>query len=237
LEKIKNILETALFLGLTLGLYGLMALTLPLFQDSQGLLVMTDWADISRSGPIHLLLFVSAAACALLGTLLMEWVPSLSPGLMANLWSLTYFFIWIDSVFFLCQENRSVRYLEALGLGILFIYVFFLLIHVQAAQNPAPAAVESWKPKVVGQWFWGWMGFYFGLSCLMAYDSLGGQSVRMVLAFGAMALCFFNYLLCLWLKKSGTRESGPFSLAGRRFFTAWFSVLTLLWVAERFFGL
>jgi len=42
--------------------------------------------------------------------------------------------------------------------------------------------------------------------------------------------------LCLLLKKSGGPEGAVFSLSGRRFFTAWFTVLTLVWVAERFFG-
>jgi hypothetical protein len=236
LEKIKNGLEIGLFLALTLGLYLLMALTLPLFQDAQGLLVMTEWADISRSSSIHSLLFLSAAACAILGTILLEWVPSLTPGLIANLWSATYFFIWIDAVFSLCLESQSARYLYALGLGVLFIYVFFILVHVQKAGEEKNAPLD-WKPKLVSQWLWGWMGFYFGLSALMAYESLWDSPVRMVLAFGAMALCFFNYLLCLMFKKSEGAEGSRFSLSGRRFFTAWFSILALLWVAERFFGL
>jgi hypothetical protein len=236
LEKIKNGVEIGLFLGLTLGLYLLMALTLPFFQEAHGLLVMTDWADISRSGSIHTLLFASAAACAVLGTLLLEWIPSFTPGLMANLWSVTYFFIWIDSVFSLCLQSQSMRYLWALGLGVLFVYVFFLLLHGWVPGREKLSPVE-WKPKIVGQWLWGWMGFYFGLSCLMAYDSLWFLPSRMALAFGAMALCFFNYLLCLLLKKGDGAEGAGFSLGGRRFFTAWFTVLTLVWVAERFFGI
>jgi hypothetical protein len=233
LEKIRNGVELGLFLGLTLGLYLLMALTLPFFQQTHGILVMTEWADISRSASIHTFLFASAAVCVILGTLLLEWIPSLTPGLMANLWSVTYFFIWIDAVFSLCVQSQSMRYLWSLGLGILFIYIFFLILQLQD-QGPAHSSPAEWKPKIVSQWFWGWMGFYFGLSCLMAYDSLWFLPSRMALAFGAMALCFFNYLLCLLLKKG---EGAGFSLTGRRFFTAWFTILTLVWVAERFFGL
>ena len=235
LEKIKNGVEIGLFLGLTLGLYLLMALTLPFFQEAHGLLVMTDWADISRNASIHTLLFFSAVACAILGTLLLEWVPSFTAGLMANLWSVTYFFIWIDAVFSLSLQSQSMRYLWALGLGVLFIYFFFLILQIRDSAIEKTKPLE-WKPKLVGQWLWGWMGFYFGLSCLMAYDSLWFLPSRMVLAFGAMALCFFNYLLCLLLKKSDGSKGGVFSLGGRRFFTAWFTVLTLVWVAERFFG-
>jgi hypothetical protein len=111
-----------------------------------------------------------------------------------------------------------------------------MLIHAQKNDQEKIKTMD-WKPKLVSQWLWGWMGFYFGLSALMAYESLWDSPVRMVLAFGAMAICFFNYLLCLMLKKGEGAEGSRFSLSGRRFFTAWFSMLTLLWVAERFFGL
>ncbi|MGH7739091.1 MAG: hypothetical protein ACREL1_02985 [bacterium] len=238
MDKIKNGIEIALLLGFTLALYLLMAVTLPLFGDAHGLLVMTEWADISRGVTIHMLMAFSAVICALLGALLLEWIPSFTSSLMATLWSVTYFFIWIDGVFSLCLESQSLRYLYALGLGVVFIYLFFLLLHA-FTQGQELRKSSEWQSKLAGHWFWAWMGFYFGLSCLMAYDSLWFLTVRWALAFGAMVLCFFNYLLCLFLKKTDGAAAGvgDFSLAGRRFFTAWFSVLVLLWVAERFFNL
>jgi hypothetical protein len=233
LPKIKTVLEVSFFSLLSLVLYLLMILILPFFRESHGLLIETELADISRNSFIKILMFGSAAVCALLGAFMLAWIPSLTAGLMANLWSVTYFFIWVDGVFALSLENQSIRYICSLALGVIFIYFFFFILHYLQGDEAKEGVPEPWKSKLVSHWIWGWMGFYFGLSGLMIYDSVEWSSSRLALAFGAMVLSFLNYLLCLFLKKAEGQEIIEFSRMGRWVFTVWFFGLALLWLIFR----
>src|SRR5260370_42499932 len=119
---VKNGLEVLLFVLLTCFLYFLFIITVPILRDSHGLLAMSYLSDLSRCGLVFSLLFGSAGACVLLGILVINWVSFFSPGVMANLWATTYFFIWIDSLFSLSVQSKSFKYLTSLGVGIFFIY-------------------------------------------------------------------------------------------------------------------
>ena len=232
MPKIKTAFEVSAFCLLTLLLYLLFILTLPFFREGHGLLVETGLSDITRGGFLKVIMFVSAGVCALLGAILLEWAPGFTAGLMANLWSVTYFFLWMDGVFALSTESRSLHYLYSLAFGVVFIYFFFFTLHCLEGPGEKIPAPAGWRSKLVSNWIWGWMGFYFGLSCLMIFDSFEWAASRFALAFGALVLSFLNYLLCLWHKRALGEETAGFSKTGRWFFTLWLIGLAFLGLAQ-----
>ena len=229
----KDSLEVLLFFLLTGLLYFLFIVTIPLLRDSHGLLAMSELSDLSRSGLVLSLLFGSAVACVTSGVMLMYWVPFFTPGVMSNLWATTYFFIWIDSVFSLSLQSKSFKFLISLALGLFFIYLFFFLLNYLVIQNEKADPKSEWKIKIVHYWLWGWMGFYFGLSCFFAFHSLDYLGFRLPLAVGAMIVCFLYYLLSLFLKKSEGKDVESYSRIGRAFFLLWTLGLILIWLGPK----
>ena len=226
----KDSLEALLFFSLTCLLYFLFMITVPVLRDSHGLLAMSELSDLSRSGLVFGLLFSSATACVFLGVLLMNWVSFFTTGMMSNLWATTYFFIWIDSVFSLSLQSKSYKFLYSLALGIMFIYLFFFTVNFLGVQDEKAESGSWWKIKIVHYWLWGWIGFYFGLSCFFALHTLDYPGFRLFLAAGAMVVCFLYYLLSLFLKKSEGKEIENYSKAGRVFFLLWIAGLILVWL-------
>ncbi len=152
---------------------------------------------------------------------------------MANLWAMTYFFIWIDSIFSLSIQSKSFKYFTSLGLGLIFIYLFFFMVNYLCVQDEKANVVNGWKMKLVHYWLWGWMGFYFGLSCFFVFYSFEYTGFRLPLATGAMIVCFLYYLLCLFLKKSEGKDIERFSQMGRIFFAAWTFGLLAVWIGQK----
>ena len=229
----KDYLETLLFLILTLSLYFLYLITVPIFREPHGLLVMSELSDSTQSGFVLGLLFGSALVCVLLGVLTLNWISVLSPGVMANLWATTYLFVWIDTVLSLSIRSKSYKFLNSLALGLIFIYLFFFVLNYLDFNNLKDRTLVPWKIKIVHYWIWGWMGFYLGLSGFFAFYSFEDGGLRMPLAVGAMIVCFINYLLILYLKKLDGKDLTRFSSSGRVFFTVWVLGLFMLWFGPK----
>lgn len=233
---IRDFLEIAAFLLLISFLYFIFIITIPIFRDPHGLLVMNELSDLSHSGFIKTLLFASAGACSLIGVLMIVWTPVFTPGVMANLWATTYFFTWIDTIFALSVNTQSLNFFSAFGIGIAFIYIFFLVLHSIGVQAPSPEGSSAWKSISIHYWIWGCMGFYLGLSGLLAFNSFRYDGLQLTLAFGAMMLCFLNYLLLLFLRKSYGKPIEKISLAGRFIFCVWSMGLLGAWIAQKWFS-
>src|SRR5271154_1781104 len=108
MSTLKAVLVTSLFVLLTLSLYLVFFMTVPVFRDPHGLLVMNELPVPSQSSLIKEMLFGSAVICALLGTLMMNWVPNLRAGTLGILWVLSYTFIWFDTVLALWMQTREM---------------------------------------------------------------------------------------------------------------------------------
>jgi hypothetical protein len=232
---LKDGAEVILFFLLTFALYLLFMVTVPILRETHGLLVMADLPEYTRDGLVSGLLFGSAGVCVLLGVLLLNWVPLFSTGVLANLFATTFIFMWIDAIFTLSMLNKSWRYMVSLGLGSVFIYLFFFVLdflRLPKEENPGPPV---WKAQIVSYWLWGWMGFYLGLSFFLAFHPAMDAGSRFPLAMAAMVICFLNYLLSLFLKKSQGKEVERFSRWGRLFFTLWSLGLLVLWIGFQWF--
>ncbi len=229
----KDYLEALLFFVLTLALYFLYLITVPIFREPHGLLAMSELSDLTQSGFVLGLLFGSALVCVLLGVLILNWVSILTPGIMANLWATTYLFIWIDTLFSLSVRSKSFKFLASLAAGLLFIYLFFFVLNYLEIDRGKEGAKAPWKRRILHYWIWGWMGFYLGLSGFFALNSFDDGGFRLPLAIGAMMICFVNYLLILFLKKSEGMELSRLSNSGRIFFTVWTLGLILVWLGQR----
>jgi hypothetical protein len=155
--------------------------------------------------------------------------------MMANLWGVVFLFAWVEPVFALSVETQSLKFTTTLALGAVFIYLFFFILHfLGMGMEGASAGVPHWKQKTVSFWIWGWIGFYFGLSILMALESLQHSSgFRLPLAFGAMVPCFFFYAFNLFLRKAEGVGQGRLSQVGRWVFVLWFLTLIGLWIVEK----
>jgi len=223
-------LKLFLFFILTVSLYLLFIITTPIFRDPHGLIVTNELSDFSQSGFVEELLFASAAVCALMGALLMDLSPFLTSGMMANLLATTFLLIWVDSVFALSVRSQSYKFLITLGTASAFIYLFFFTLHYLGFQSQRTDFKPDWKNKVIYQWLWAWMGFYFGLSSLLALGSLDYPGSRWFLAMGALIVCFLNYLLCLFVKKMQGESFQNFSEIGRIVFAVWLMGLILVWL-------
>ena len=232
---IKDLFESAVFLLLTSFLYFVFIATIPVFRDPHGLLVMSELSDLSDSGSIKIILFISAGVFSLIGVFMMAWTPAFTPGVMANLWATTYFFAWIDTIFSLSIQTQSLNFFTVFGIGIAFIYLFFLILNALGPQINSAAQTRAWKSKAVHHWILGCMGFYLGLSGLLAFNSFRYQGLHLTLSFGAMAMCFLNYLLLLFLRKLDGKEVETVSSIGRFVFSVWSLGLICAWAIQEWF--
>lgn|GEM_PF-1601384 len=219
------VFQVLLYLILSFSLYFLFIINIPLFEETHGLLALNEWADLSMSVWIKGLMLFSALLVSVLGTLMVGWIPSLPPRIIGNLWTLTLFFLWVDTTIALTREAHSYSFMAILGLGIVWVWLYFNFLNVLEFGGED----ESEEKKIVRVWVsqgvWGWMGFYFGLSILLLYQSIRFIGQRIPLALGAYFLCFLNYLLVLHLRKiSGWKIEG-FSKAARWFFSLWLVLL------------
>ncbi len=231
--KISDYFEYFLFLSFSLLIYCLFVITIPIFRDPHGLLVMNELSTLSRSGFVKELIFGSAVVCVLLGAIMMSWAPVLTAGVMANLWATTYFFVWIGTVFALSTESQSLEFLVALSAGLVFIYLFFFVIHYLGFDPYAEFLTVNTKTKIFLYCIFGWMSFYFGLSCLLVFDSFYYGDFRWPLAAGTMCVCFLNYVLSLFVQRSAGKSTDRFSKIGRMAFIIWSVVLTISWAVQK----
>jgi len=169
----------------------------------------------------------------LLGTIMMIWASVLTAGVMANLWATTYFFVWLDTVFALSAESQSFEFLVALSVGLIFIYLFFFVIHHLGFDSNPESLIPGTKTKILLYLIFGWMSFYFGLSCLLVFDSFYYGDLRCPLAVGAMCVCFLNYILSMFIQKSVGTNVDRFSKIGRMGFMIWSVALAISWAAQK----
>ncbi len=219
--------QVFLYLVLSFLLYFLFIINIPLFEESHGFLALNEWADLSFSAGVKGLIALSVLFVSVLGTLMVGWIPSLPPGIIGNLWTLTIFFLWVDTATALTQESHSLSYLAVLALGVLWVRIYFHFIEVvdfgSIDRSSENKTMQVWASQSV----WGWMGFYFGLSSLLLCQSLRLIGQRISMALGAFFLCFLNYLLVLHLRKLSGGKIDGFSKAARWFFSVWLILLIL----------
>jgi hypothetical protein len=232
-HKTKEFVEIFILLGLTLSIYGLFIFTIPLAQEPHGWIALNGFDNPLWISGIEVLIFGSALICALLGALMMAWVPVLPPEVIRNLWLLTYFFIWIDTVFLLTTEYQTYGFVLRLVLGLLFIFIFFYFLQFLGYRPETDTMVPNWKTRVVQYWLWGWMSFYFSLSFLLAFNSYRYSDFRLPLAFGALSVCFFNYVLSLFIQKAEGKNVDQYSKTGRTVFAVWFLILAACWFGQK----
>lgn len=239
MRKLRDLLEVFLFFLFTTALYALFLLNLPLFREPHGLLITNELSDFSNTQIAAYALFASAAVCALQGVLMMNWFPAFTAGMASNLWATTFFLLWVDSMFALSIQTQSFRYLKLLGCGLLFLYLFFFILHyLDPPGEPAPSAEETGALKytMMDYWLGGWMFFYFAVSIRLLVNSYNLPEFQWPLALGFCALCFLNYLLYLFLRKSRGLDVLRFSKVGRVFFGLWLTVLLLSEVLRKWLG-
>jgi hypothetical protein len=217
--------QVLLYLVLSFSLYFLFIINIPLFEETHGLLALNEWSDLSMSVWIKGLIALSAVLVSVLGTLLVGWIPSLPSGVIGNLWTLTFFFLWLDTATALTREAHSLSYLCVLVLGVLWVRLYFHFLGVCNFGEDEKIGEIKVTQVWVSQGVWGWMGFYFGLSSLLLYQSLRFMGQRIPLALGAYFLCFLNYLLVLHLRKISGGKIEGFSKAARWFFSTWMGLL------------
>jgi hypothetical protein len=223
--KIKDFFQVFLFFALTLSVYALFIFTIPIAQESHGWITLNGFDSPLWSGRIDALIFGSALICALLGALMMTWVSALSPEIVRNLWMLTYFFIWIDTVFALSMEYQTIGFLLRLILGLAFIFLFFYFLQFLGFRPKSEVIASTWKTQLVQYWTWGWMSFYFSISTLLVYNSFKYSNFRLPLAFGALSICFLYYVFSLFLQKAEGKNLDVYSKIGRIIFTIWLFAL------------
>lgn len=164
---------------------------------------------------------------------MMRWIPVLSPDIVRNLWMVTYFFIWVDTVLALSLEYQTADFLIGLLLGLLFIFLFFYVLQSLGYVTKTETYVPDWKSRMIHYWNWGWMSFYFALSFLMAYNSYKYADSRWPFSFGALIICFLNYVFSLFLERAEGKDIGDFSRKGRWIFGGWFFLLVALVLSEK----
>ncbi len=226
-QKISDFFEVFLFSLLTLWIYALFILTIPMGEDAHGWIALNGFDKPLWLGWVYWFVFGSALVCALMGVLMMRWVPVLTPEMVRNLWVLTYFFIWIDTVLALSLEYQTYSFLVGLLMGLLFLFLFFYLIRALGYSPQSENYVPDWKSQAIHYWTWGWMSFYFSLSMLLVYDSYKYTDSRFAFSFGALAVCFLNYIFSLYLNKAEGKAIDLYSKRGRIFFAVWFLVLLI----------
>jgi hypothetical protein len=233
IQKIENVFETILFFLLTGLFYFLVMVNVPLFGDLHGLIVMNELPIHSFNGLVMDSLFGSAVVYVFLGIMMMSWEPLFTPAMMAVLWALTYFVIWIDTVLSLSIETRKFNFLGVFGLGLIFIFFFFFILNQLGFGHEKHKVKSQWKLDAVYYWILGVMTSYFTISGVLIFNSFYHQETNLPLATGIMVVCFLNYLLCLFLRKSVGKEIDFFSNAGRIVFTLWSAALILVWIGRK----
>jgi hypothetical protein len=232
-KTIKDILEIFLFTLLTLFLYFLFILTIPMFRDSHGLIALNELSSVSRAGIIKSLIFLSAVVCVFSGVILMDWVKSLTPSVMAHVWSLTYFYVWADSILWFSVQDPSLSFFKTFVVGLAFIYFFFLVLTYLGFPVVREGEEKNLKKiEIVHYWIWLWISFYFALSFLLVYHSFFYFTDRLLLAAGAMILCFVYYLLGHHLRKSEGKDMKWYSFFGRLVFILGFLGLGAAWIVK-----
>lgn len=234
-QKVKEYFEVFLLLFLTAILVILFLLLTPIFKDPHGFLIMNELSDFSNNSLTQLVLFGSAAVCAALGVLLMSWISMLTAGIISSLLSLTYFLLWVDSVFSLSIQFQTFGFLESFGTGLLFIYLFFFAIGYVDSRNGKIQKESRWKEKFINYWLVGWMCFYFLISIALVFKSLKYSEPQGSLAIGFLGICFLNYLLLLFLKKESENKSQIVSRLARVIFSFWFLTIVLMEMGKVFY--
>jgi len=236
MQKAIQVAETFLFAFLTVLLFLLFVLNLPLFREPHGFLIANELSDFSSTELIGGILFGSVAVCAVLGVVMVKWLPVFTAGMASNLWATTFFLLWVDSMFSLSIQFQSFRFLVFLALGLLFLYLFFFTMHyLDLKKETAPKAKEAsvFNDKLVQCWLGGWMFFYLVVSIRLLFNSLGYLEFQIPLALGFCALCFLYYLLFLFLRKSRGEEIQPLSRVGRIVFASWILGVVIVGVVHK----
>jgi hypothetical protein len=226
-QRIADFFEVFLFFLLTLWVYALFILTIPIAEDPHGWIALNGFDKPLWLGWVHWFIFGSALVCALLGVMLLKWIPVLTPGMVRNLLIVTYFFIWIDTVFALSTEYQTINFLLGFLMGLLFLFLFFYLISTLGYTSKAETYVPDWKNQMVHYWNWGWMSFYFSLSFLLVYNAYKYSDQRWVLSFGALVVCFVNYIFNLFNRQSEGKDIQRLSKIARFVFSGWFFFLVI----------
>lgn len=234
--KFKDFFEIGLFFVLTLSIYCLFIFTIPIAKEPHGWIALNGFDNPLWLSWIDALIFGSALICALLGAIMMTWIPALSSEIVRNIWALTYFFIWIDTVFVLSMEYQTIGFLTRFISGFVFIFLFFYALHFFGFQSETKTIVKNWRTELIQYWTWGWISFYFSLSFLIVYNSFKYSDSRSPLAFGALSVCFLNYIFYLFLQKSQGKNTDRFSKMGRIVFVIWFLVLIAFWTSQTWFS-
>ncbi len=107
-----------------------------------------------------------------LGALLMSWISALTAGVIANLFSTTYFLLWVDGVLGLSIQFQTFDFLVCFGTGLLFIYFFFFTMSYVDVRIENKTGVIIWKEKLVRYWLGGWIWFHFSVSVALVVKSL-----------------------------------------------------------------
>jgi len=230
MRTLKNISLVLLFILLTLLLYLVFFVTVPVFRDPHGLLVMNELPVPSQSTLIKELLFGSAVVCVLLGSLMMNWVPPLKALILGLFWALTYGYVWLDTILALWIQTHEKDYAFVFLMGLLFIGLLFFILDYFGFPETKSEASSFRGSEVVHAWLWGWICFYFGLSGRLIFNSFFYSAYHFPLALGALVVCFLNYLLYLHIKRTEGKEIGPLSKIGRLVFTVWMVLLLVLWI-------
>jgi len=233
---VNNLLEVTIFTFLTAIFYCLYIVTTPIFKEPHCFLVMSELSGTLPPGLLYKLIFGSAIICVLLGVIVLHWISFFSPEVMANFWTSTYIFIWIDTVLTISVKKESFKILVPLGIGLFFIYIFFISLNFLNFGNEKNKTIDPWKILFLNYWFWGWMGFYFGLSVFLTFNSFYNHKYYLFLATASMMVCFLNYLLCLFIKRASGKDVESFSRKGRLIFLFWFFSLILIWVGQKWKG-
>lgn len=236
MRKIKDLLEVFFFFLFTAFLYALFLLNLPLYREPHGLQITNELSDFSSTQITVYCLFASIVVCCLQGVLAMSWFPAFTAGMAANLWATTFFLLWVDSIFALSVQTQSFHYLKILGAGLLFLYLFFFALHyLDPYRGPSSPTEETGALKyvVADYWLGSWMLFYFGASIRLLVNSYNLPQFQWPLALGFCALCFLNYLLFLFLRKSRGLSVEHLSKIGRFFFVSWFLLILVVGLVQK----
>jgi hypothetical protein len=237
MQKINSILEITFFFILTFLLFFLFFINLPLFQEPHGLLIMNQLSDFSTNEITTTTFLSSIIVCTSLGILTLKWSPAFTPGMASNLWAATFFLMWVDSMFALSIQSESFRYLKLLGLGLVFIYLFFFVLHYLSLSKDLKQEPneKSFKYKLINYWLGTWMILYLIISIRLLFGSFGQSELQWPLAIGFCALCFLNYLLLSFLRRTTAKKDTGLFRIGKYLFGLWVLLLLLAGIDQLWF--